>query len=82
MSEEATIDDGVKAIIELTAERAATKAVEKHKSDCSIGRLWDAHERSRSALRKLQIGLIVVGTAAVLGGGIVGAVKVLAAMTT
>ncbi len=64
----ATIDDGTRAIIELAAERAATRAIEKHADGCSIGHLWTNHDRVKGRVRKLELLLALAAGSGALGG--------------
>ena len=64
----AIIDEGTRAIIELAAERAATRAIEKHAAGCSIGPLWDDHNRVRGRIRKLELAVALAIGSGVLGG--------------
>lgn len=61
------IPAGLRAVIELTAERAATKAIEKHEARCSIGKLWDCRDSDSRRLRRLEIILAVVATSGSVG---------------
>ena len=71
------IDEGTRAIIELTAERTAEKAVAKHEAQCSIGPLWKEHGGVKRRVRTLE--LVIAATAGVggLGGGIWALVRTL-----
>ena len=67
------IDEGTRAIIELTAKRAAAEAVEAHATKtcpapASVERLWVSHGRLTGRVRRLE--LILVAAAASGGAGI------------
>lgn len=60
------IDEGTRAIIELTAERAAKAAVAEHRDHCPIASAWRASEaRQRSARAVAVAAVAALGTAVV-----------------
>ncbi len=73
----AEIPEGTRAIIELTAERAADQAITKHEAKCSIRPLWKEHDGVKRRVRVVELTIAATVGVGGIGGGIWALVRTL-----